>query len=104
MSLLRWRQDASLKIPPSDMECLTPLAFGHAACYGDIVKYLGDPSSGSQAGTTASRNRFGQYYRTRATPVNVNSTQQGVVRSRMAANSSAWRALTGAQRAGWTSL
>lgn len=68
------------------------------------MKYLGDPSSGSQAGTTASRNRFGQYYRTRATPVNVNSTQQGVVRSRMAANSAAWRALTGAQRAGWTSL
>lgn len=68
------------------------------------MKYLGDPSSGSLAGTTASRNRNGQYKRTRATPVNPNSVQQGVVRARLALNSAAWRALTDAQRAGWTDL
>ena len=68
------------------------------------MKYLGQPSSGSQAGTTASHNRFGQYLRSRAIPVNPRSTQQGVVRARMSANSAAWRSLTSAQRAGWTSL
>lgn len=56
------------------------------------------------AGTTSSRNRFGQYRRTRATPVNPNSTQQGAVRGRLAANAAAWRDLTDLQRAGWTSL
>lgn len=68
------------------------------------MKYLGDPSSGSQAGTTASRNRYGQYKRTRATPVNPNTVAQGLVRARLSANSAAWRALTDAQRAGWTDL
>lgn len=68
------------------------------------MKYLGDPSSGSQAGTTASRNRFGQYKRTRAIPVNPGSSAQGTVRARMSANAAAWRVLTSAQRAGWTSL
>jgi hypothetical protein len=70
----------------------------------DQVKYLGNPSSGSLQGTTYSRNRFGQYTRSRAAPVNVNSTQQGVVRARMAANAAAWRTLTANQRAGWTDL
>lgn len=68
------------------------------------MKVLRDPSSGSRAGLTASRNRFGQYDRTRATPVNPGSTAQGVVRARLAANSAAWRDLTGDQRAGWASL
>jgi len=68
------------------------------------MKILTAPQSGSQAGTTASRNRFGQYLRTRATPVNPSSGAQGLVRARMAANSAAWRALTGAQRAGWADL
>ena len=56
------------------------------------------------AGTTSSRNRFGQYRRTRAAPVNPRSTAQGLVRAHMAANSAAWRALTSDQRAGWGSL
>lgn len=68
------------------------------------MKVLTSPQSGSQAGTTASRNRFGQYLRTRATPINPNSGAQGLVRARMAANSAAWRAITGAQRAGWADL
>jgi hypothetical protein len=65
------------------------------------MKYLGDPSSGSQAGTTASRNRFGQYYRTRATPVNPNTPAQQNARNRLAAQSQAWGALTANQRQAW---
>ena len=68
------------------------------------MKFLGNPSSGSEAGLTYSRNRFGQYTRSRATPVNPNSTAQGQVRARMSANSAAWRGLTDNQRAGWESL
>jgi len=68
------------------------------------MKYLGVPQSGSIDSRTASRNTFGQYYRNRSTPVNPGSSPQGVVRARMSANSSAWRALTDAQRAGWESL
>lgn len=68
------------------------------------MKYLGVPSSGSEAGTTASRNRFGQYFRTRAIPVQPSSPQQLVQRARMTTNAAAWRALTDTQRAGWESL
>lgn len=68
------------------------------------MKYLGSPQSGSQAGTTASRNRYGQYLRTRAIPVNPASTQQGLARARLGAAAAAWRALTDAQRAGWRDL
>lgn len=68
------------------------------------MKILDVPQSGSVAGTTSSRNRFGQYRRTRAIPVNPNSTFQGVVRARLSANAAAWRALTQAQREGWASL
>jgi hypothetical protein len=68
------------------------------------MKILDVPQSGSQAGTTSSRNRYGQYRRTRATPVNPNSTAQGTVRARMSANAAAWRALTDIQRAGWNDL
>jgi len=68
------------------------------------MKLLDVPQSGSIAGTTSSHNRFGQYRRTRAIPVNPNTTQQGVVRARLAANAAAWRTLTAAQRAGWSDL
>jgi len=68
------------------------------------MKILDIPQSGSVAGTTSSRNRFGQYRRTRAVPVNPNSTAQGVVRARMSANAAAWRALTNLQREGWDGL
>lgn len=75
------------------------------SCYDrQCMKILGPPQSGSMAGTTASHNRFGQYLRNRRTPVNPNTTQQGVVRARMSANAAGWRALTDAQRAGWESL
>lgn len=68
------------------------------------MKILDVPRSGSYQGITSSRNRFGQYVRTRATPVNPNSSAQGTVRARMAANAAAWRTLTGAQREGWDTL
>ncbi len=68
------------------------------------MKVLTAPQCGSYQGITASHNTFGQYVRSRRTPVNPNSTQQGVVRARMAANAANWRTLTSAQRAGWTAL
>ena len=68
------------------------------------MKILEPPQSGSVAGQTSSRNRFGQYKRTRAIPVNPGTSAQGIVRARMAGNAAAWRLLTAAQRAGWADL
>lgn len=68
------------------------------------MKMLDVPQSGSIAGVTSSKNRYGQYKRTRAIPVNPNTDAQGVVRARFANNSATWRTLTDAQRAGWESL
>lgn len=68
------------------------------------MKILDVPKSGSKAAETASRNRYGQYLRTRATPVNPNSTAQGAARTRLAVSAAAWRTLTAEQRAGWASL
>lgn len=68
------------------------------------MKILDVPRSGSYQGLTSSRNRFGQYVRTRATPVNPGSTAQGTVRSRMSVEAAVWRTLTDAQRAGWEAL
>lgn len=68
------------------------------------MKVLTYPSSGSVAGQTASRNRFGQYIRTRAVPVNPSSSFQAAVRSRFQNLADAWRSITGAQRTGWADL
>ena len=68
------------------------------------MKILDVPQSGSTAGTTSSRNRYGQYRRTRAIPVNRRTTSQGAVRANMALNAAAWRLLTDAQRSGWEDL
>ena len=68
------------------------------------MKFLGSPQSGSFRDDTSSRNRYGQYYRNRATPVQPRTSAQLNQRSRMSTNAAAWRALTDAQRAGWTSL
>ena len=62
------------------------------------------PQSGSKAGTVSSRNRYGQYQRTRATPVNPNSSTQQAARNRLAALSAAWRGLSDNQRAAWSSF
>jgi hypothetical protein len=69
-----------------------------------LMKILDVPQSGSVGGVTSSRNRFGQYRRTRATPVNPRSAGQAQSRSRMSVNAALWRTLTGAQRAGWMDL
>lgn len=68
------------------------------------MKFLDVPQSGSVAAQTHSRNRFGQYIRSRSIPVNPNTIYQSNMRSRFGDNSQAWRALTDAQRAGWESL
>lgn len=68
------------------------------------MKMLDVPQSGSTGGITSSRNRNGQYRRTRATPVNPASTFQVAVRARMQQNADAWKALTATQREGWGSL
>lgn len=68
------------------------------------MKFLGNTSSGSQADQTFSRNRFGQYVRRRASPVQPRTAAQVAVRARMATNAAAWRSLTDAQRADWLSL
>lgn len=70
------------------------------------MKYLpliGAGMSGSQGGVTASRNRYGTYFRQRAIPVNPNTAQQQSVRSYFASVSAAWNAaLSNAQRTAWT--
>lgn len=65
------------------------------------MKYLGDPRSGSQAGTTASRNRFGQYFRTRAMPVQPRTPKQTRIRGLLTVSSSQWRTLSDASRTAW---
>jgi len=68
------------------------------------MKILAEPQSGSLQGETHAHNRYGQYVRSRSTPVNPNSTAQGAVRARLSVNAAAWRAITENQRAGWESL
>lgn len=68
------------------------------------MKILDVPQSGSVAGVTSSRNRYGQYRRTRAIPVNPASIFQTNVRSRMQQNADGWKALTATQREGWGAL
>lgn len=68
------------------------------------MKILDVPQSGSVAGTTSSRNRFGQYRRTRAIPVNPSSARQGTIRGWLGDLAQSWRDLTDAQRAGWSNL
>lgn len=65
------------------------------------MKILDVPQSGSVAGVTSSRNRYGQYRRTRAIPVNVNSLAQQRARNDLATWSAAWRGLTPEQRLAW---
>jgi hypothetical protein len=68
------------------------------------VKILDVPRSGSYQGVTSSRNRNGQYVRTRATPVQPRTAAQLSVRAHQSTNAAAWRTLTQTQRDGWQSL
>lgn len=56
---------------------------------------------GKIGGHVASRNRGGAYLRTKVTPINPSTEYQVNVRNRFAALSTAWRALTVAQRLAW---
>jgi hypothetical protein len=72
-------------------------------CSQRLVKVLKAPQSGSQAGTTASHNRFGQYERNRRAPVQpIGNGRRAFIRAAFGASSNAWSSLTGAQQAAWT--
>lgn len=65
------------------------------------MKKLDVPQSGSQANTTASRNRFGQYNRTRAMPTQPRTAAQVQARGFLSTVSKAWASLTDAERLAW---
>lgn len=68
------------------------------------MKYLGNPQSGSQAGTTASHNRAGQYLRSRRAPVQpVGTGRRAAIRTAFGNAARYYASLTGAQQAAWTS-
>lgn len=67
------------------------------------MKILDVPQSGSIAGVTSSRNRYGQYRRTRAIPVNPNTSVQTANRNLFGSVASAWKNLTTAQQDLWNS-
>ena len=58
-------------------------------------------ASGSAGGLTASRNRFGMYFRARAVPVNPNTTFQQSVRALLATFATRWGTITVTQRDAW---
>lgn len=69
-----------------------------------LVKYGGGiiQMSGSIAGTTHARNRYGNYVRARTKPVNPNTNLQDVVRSAVAFLADRWaNTLTNVQRIAW---
>jgi len=70
-----------------------------------LVKFGGGITqmSGSIAGNTFARNRFGNYVRTRTKPVNPNTTLQAAARSRIGSLTQAWRAaLENSERLSWS--
>jgi len=69
-----------------------------------LVKFGGGvvQMSGSIAGTTFARNRYGNYARARTKPVNPNTADQVAVRASMAALTARWSdTLTAGQRTAW---
>ena len=69
-----------------------------------LVKYGGGviQMSGSLAGNTFARNRYGNYVRARTKPVNPKSTNQVLVRAVMATLTARWsQTLTAVQRTAW---
>ena len=68
-----------------------------------MAKFLGAPTSGSQAQTTYSHNRAGQYMRSRRTPTQpVGTGRRGTVRANFSASAKYYASLTAAQQAAWT--
>lgn len=72
------------------------------------MKYTPGPmigaASGSIGGNTASRNRYGAYFRTRAIPVTSTTTDALAAKSRFSTYSANWSALTAAQRLSWNNF
>ncbi len=66
------------------------------------MKILDVPQSGSIAGQTSSRNRFGQYRRTRAVPVNPNTLAQQNARGVLSGLSATWKTISEAAKDAWT--
>ncbi len=69
-----------------------------------LIKFGGGvvQMSGSIAGDTFSRNRYGSYVRARTKPVNPNTARQVAVRAAVAFATSRWsQTLTGVQRTAW---
>ena len=69
-----------------------------------LVKYGGGiiQMSGSIAGNTFARNRYGNYMRARTKPVNPNTGRQGNIRDTISALAAAWNdELNAAERAAW---
>ena len=66
--------------------------------YGPLIAR----ASGKEGGTVFSHNRFGPYVRTWAKPIKSTTTFALAAKSRLAAISQAWAALTDAQRLSWT--
>lgn len=60
--------------------------------------------SGKAGNNVASRNRNGAYIRIRVQGTNPATTLQVAARNTLSTYSSAWRALSEAQRSGWTTL
>ena len=56
---------------------------------------------GKVGGTVMSKNRAGNYFRNKTTPVNPRTTAQVGARNRLITQSQAWRGLTAAQIAAW---
>lgn len=70
-----------------------------------LVKYGGGviQMSGSLAGVTHARNRFGNYMRARTKPVNPNSDGQGAIRDSLSYLTNQWGAILAAsQRGAWS--
>jgi hypothetical protein len=69
------------------------------------MKIIDIPRSGSQASTTSSRNRGGQYTRNRRSPVQpIGSGRRTIVRQHFATASKEWQKITDAQRAQWSAV
>ena len=69
-----------------------------------LVKYGGGITqmSGSLAGNTFARNRYGNYVRSRTHPINPNTALQTIVRAALAELTARWsQTLTAAQRTAW---
>lgn len=68
-----------------------------------MAKYLGETKSGSEAGTTYSRNTYGQYSRRKAIPVNPNTVNQRKIRGYFSNASQLWKTLTAEEQGMWNS-